>query len=205
MSRTRIKICGIRDPRMAEVAVSAGADAIGVVLAEGSPRTVTVEQALEIARSVPREVAVVAVVAAASRWWEILIGWEGPIQVHGTGSCDGSETRGRQTVIRGFAWSEQAAQTWDADPAVSALLVDGPSGGSGVSFDHQQLARTMPRLRTPVIIAGGLKPETVGAVVGHLRPYGVDVSSGVESEPGKKDPGAIRSFCAAVRAAHAEG
>lgn len=207
MARTRVKICGIRDPRMAEVAIDAGADAIGVVLAAKSPRQVTIETALEIARGVPVEIAVVAVVTMDDPWQELLEGWPGVVQMHGPWTADEGERRRTtappnprlRSLIRGIPWSLDAALAADAAAHVAALLIDGPSGGSGRAFDHRELAPVMSRLSKPVIIAGGMRPETVGEIISLLHPYGVDVSSGVESSLGVKDPGAIRAFCDAVR------
>ena len=90
---------------------------------------------------------------------------------------------------------------WNACADVDALLVDGPDPGSGQAFDHDELAALMPELTKPLILAGGLTPENVGEAIRRVRPYAVDVSSGVESAPGIKDPAKIAAFCAAVRAA----
>ena len=89
----------------------------------------------------------------------------------------------------------------DRDAARTALLIDGPRGGSGAVFEHGALAAMMDAITKPIILAGGLTPENVGAAIRSVRPYAVDVSSGVESAPGVKDPDLIRAFCAAVRQA----
>ncbi len=196
--RTRVKICGIRDARMARVAVDAGADAIGVVLARGSPRQVSLEVARSLAREFADEVAVVAVIEGGSDWPRLRGEWPGPIQVHGDEAPDRFRAPG-VCVIRGIRWSEEAVRRWDAEPGVAAILVDGPQGGSGRPFDHEALGPVRDHLSKPLIIAGGLTPGTVAAVVVRWRPYGVDVSSGVERAPGEKDPGAIRDFCQAAR------
>ena len=78
--------------------------------------------------------------------------------------------------------------------------MDGPRGGSGHGFDHEALAAILPELSTPVVIAGGLGPETVSDAVRTIKPFGVDVSSGVESTRGVKDHDRIRAFVAAARA-----
>ena len=204
--RTRVKICGIRDPHTAGIAVEAGADALGVVLVAGSPRQVSLKDALRIHRRVPREIPVVAVVSASDRWSELLPSWPGVVQVHGPlNGVDAIAPPSSTMIIRGFSWSPEAAVRWNADPSVAALLIDGPSGGSGAPFDHGALASISPALRLPIIVAGGLRAESVGSVIERVRPYGVDVSSGVESAPGVKDPGAIRAFCDAVRRADEAG
>lgn len=201
--RTRIKICGIRDPAMAEVAVDAGADALGVVLADRSPRRVTLEQARRVVHAVPSGISVVAVVATGEPWQQMLAGWQGPIQLHGPWSEADPvpPLHPRQAMIRAIPWSPEALVAASKCRNHAALLVDGPAGGSGRGFDHEELAPLLLRIEMPMIVAGGLTPAHVGAVVLRLRPYGVDVSSGVESAPGIKDVGAIRSFCAAVREA----
>lgn len=184
---------------MADIAIKAGADAIGVVLAKGSPRSVSFETARSIEREFGDAVAVVAVVAGGCDWPELLQKWRGPVQVHGEEAADRFRRPG-VAVIRGIAWSYAAALAWDAESSVAALLVDGPRGGSGLAFDHGELSAVRASLTKPLILAGGLTPDSVGGVIERLHPYGVDVSSGVELAPGEKDPGAIRSFCQAARA-----
>jgi len=197
--RTRVKICGVRDVRTAEAAVEAGADAIGVVLAPRSPRVVSFERAQEIERAFGDAVSVVAVVEGGSDWPSLRRRWRGTIQVHG----EESEARfgdAEVSIIRGFRWSLDEARRWDRSPGVAALLVDGPEGGSGRAFDHESLRVVRGSFSKPLILAGGLTPDSVAAAVERIRPYGVDVSSGVERSPGEKDLGAIRSFCQAVHA-----
>jgi phosphoribosylanthranilate isomerase len=79
------------------------------------------------------------------------------------------------------------------------LLVDGPAAGSGASFDHAELADLLPTLRKPLFVAGGLTPDNVASLLAIAKPYGVDVSSGVEHTRGVKDHGLIRAFCDAVK------
>lgn len=198
-NRTRIKICGVRDAATATLAVEAGAQAVGVVLAEGSPRRISLEVALEIHHAISNRASVIAVVAGGSDWPTLAGRWPGTIQVHGE-ECPQRLAESGATVIRGIKWSAEAVQAWDAHPSVAALLIDGPAGGSGRGFDHQELARCMRGLTKPVIVAGGLRSESVAAVIALLGPYGVDVSSGVERSPGVKDAAAIRRFCKAVLA-----
>ena len=196
--RTRIKICGIRDPDMAAVAVEAGASAIGLVRHEPSPRHVDQETANRIRNSLPQDVpAVNVVVDPADDLLERLEGW---IQLHGQ-ETEEVVASAPGPVIRGFAFSPGEVMRWDACPDVQLLLLDGPGKGAGVGFDHEALLAIQDQVTTPIVIAGGLCPDTVGQVVSSLRPWGVDVSSGVESERGVKDPGRIRAFCEAVRAA----
>jgi len=103
-------------------------------------------------------------------------------------------------IIKAFPFDADDCRRWDEHPDVEILLIDGPRGGSGEPFDHAALAPLLATLEKPVIIAGGLDPETVGEVVRDLGPFGVDVSSGVESSRGVKDHDRIRGFTAAARA-----
>jgi phosphoribosylanthranilate isomerase len=202
---TRIKICGIRDVATAKVVHQAGADAIGLVRYPGSPRHLDDAQARAIATAVPHDIAVVRVVVdPGDDELSAATGW---IQLHGeeTEATAALAARSTGQVIRGFAFSPQAVQRWDACKAVDLLLIDGPGKGAGTPFDHRELLGVLESVSTPVIIAGGLTPDTVGDVVRLLHPFGVDVSSGVETQRGIKDPGAIRAFCEAVRAADSEG
>ena len=199
-SRTRIKICGIRDPEMALVAVEAGASAIGLVRHEPSPRCVDDETAERIQTVLP--VGVPAVQVLVDPTPDRLAGLEGWIQLHGE-ETEATVSSSPGPVIRGFAFSPESVHRWDACPQVQLLLVDGPGKGAGEGFDHDALAAMRDELSTPLVVAGGLTPDTVEEVIRTLRPWGVDVSSGVESAPGVKDPGRIRAFCEAVRAAEA--
>ncbi len=105
-------------------------------------------------------------------------------------------------VVRAVAFDDTNAITqWDQDPNVARLLIDGHRGGSGIAFDHAAFAEVAATITTPWILAGGLTPETVGPAIECLQPWGVDVSSGVESKPGVKDAGRIAAFCNAARAA----
>jgi phosphoribosylanthranilate isomerase len=102
-------------------------------------------------------------------------------------------------VMRGFRFDVDEVLRWDACPDVDILLVDGSAGGTGVSFRHDQLAALMPKITKPVVLAGGLTPQNVADAIETVRPFAVDVSSGVESAPGIKDADLIRHFCAAVK------
>jgi phosphoribosylanthranilate isomerase len=211
---TRIKICGITEVSHARAAIEAGADLIGVVLAR-SPRQVTRERAKEIATAVKKyRVPVVGVfvnmpVATVNRvavscgldWvqlsgdesWEYCQQIEKPLikTIHISPSLSEGEL---------LAQMEDGERQLDFRPPVYLLdtLVKGKYGGTGQAFAWQIARRAAAKF--PVIIAGGLKPENVGRVVARLRPWGVDVSSGVESK-GVKDIDRIRAFIQAVRSA----
>lgn len=198
----RIKICGLQTTSDVDAAVDAGADAVGFVLAEDSPRTVSPSQATRLADHAGDRVAIVMLLADAPPDMDT-IAQDHWLQLHG----NESNSRIRQAasvteVIRAVPWhANDAIRELDADPHISRLLIDGPHGGSGMPFNHQDFAAIAGSLQTPWILAGGLNPDTVGAAISTLRPWGVDVSSGVESSLGIKDPARIAAFCDAVRAA----
>jgi len=204
--RTRIKICGVRDLETAQIAAECGADAIGLVRVDASPRAVDSLRAAELAANLAPWVAAVAVYAdadaavIASEWHHATIRpW---IQLHGREERVDSPLRGLQ-VIKALSIDESAEsfRRWDDDPLVAALLVDAPTPGAGFAFDHEAFIQLRESLRSPLILAGGLTPENVGTGIRTLRPWAVDVSSGVESSRGVKDASLIREFCAAVREA----
>jgi len=197
---TLIKICGIQTAEMAALAVDAGADAIGLVVdVPDSPRTLTLDEAEAIAATLPPRIMKIAVVrdadpACADRWRAT---W---FQLHG-GEDEQTVARFARTkhVMRGFRFDADQVRRWDACPDVDILLVDGSTGGTGEAFHHEQLAAMMPQITKPVVLAGGLTPDNVADAIATVRPFAVDVSSGVESAPGVKDGDLIRQFCAAVR------
>lgn len=209
MHRTRIKICGIRTPDAALAAVESGADAIGFVFVPGTPRAIDPEEAAGIMFALPPMVTTVGVFADVSvdRFTEVeescpttLVQFSG----------DEPEVRVRQcgpNMIKGVRF--QAAtiardlRRWDSVDEVDAILVDGSSGGQGVTFDWRLLVPAMEGVQKPILIAGGLTPANVGEAIRAIRPYAVDVSSGVERDRGVKDAGLIRDFCRAVREADA--
>lgn len=201
---TRIKICGITTPDDARAAAAAGADALGFVLAD-SPRRVSPAQVAACCAELPPFVLRVGVFMDAAREEIIAALLEAPldvVQLHG--SERPKECRGlARRVIKRF--DIRAGDTAAAIAArMAAYRVDGylldPGAGSGRVFDW----RVAVGIGRPVIVSGGLTPENVGEVVRLLRPHAVDVSSGVESGPGRKDAGRIRAFVEAVRKADAD-
>jgi phosphoribosylanthranilate isomerase len=197
--RTRIKICGITTPEALQAAVDAGADAIGLVFAAGSPRCLDADTATRLLALVPPNVLAVGVYRGL-RPADPLTDRVGMLQLHGD-EDEALITSLPHPVIRGFPFAPEAVARWDACPNVGYLLVDGPRAGAGETFDHRALAALIRTVAKPVIRAGGLTPENVADAIRAVRPYGVDVSSGVESAPGVKDPKRIAAFCEAVRAA----
>ncbi|MDA1263137.1 MAG: phosphoribosylanthranilate isomerase [Planctomycetota bacterium] len=201
-----VKICGIRDTQIAQVCVDAGADAIGFVLADGSPRSISLESAIEIQSDLPQSISCIAVVRNLSPEDLTLTKWSGGIQFHGDESIafvQGARTSSRM-IIKAIHSGVEEILKWDSTSAIDAILVDGSTAGSGQSHNSawlEQLAELRPALKKPLLLAGGLTPDSVRAAIEMVQPAGVDVSSGVESARGIKDAGLIRAFIAAVREA----
>lgn len=198
-----VKVCGLDTTLSARVAVEAGADAIGVVMAQGSPRDLTSEVAAVIVDAVRAEVDTVLVVkdvpvqqavdAALRLGVDVL-------QLHG--SYDRTDFAGaRERFER--VWRATSLDD-DTDLRVGAwdeelLLLDAPRAGSGQRWDLGALEQRRPDGNW--VLAGGLTPDNVAEAIRLTEPWGVDVSSGVEGARGVKDHDAIRAFVAAARAA----
>lgn len=203
--RTRIKICGLTREADVQAAVNAGADAIGFVLYDKSPRHVSVARAAALAQLLPPFVTPVLLVVNASA---ALLDEVQSAVPHGILQFHGDETPAQCQQVRspylraarmgaGFNLLDFAHQY----PHAQALLVDAHVegyGGGGQVFDWSLLPAQLPR---PMILSGGLHPGNVVQGVVQVRPWGVDVSSGVESAKGIKDAPLMRQFCQAVRAA----
>ncbi|MEO1009156.1 MAG: phosphoribosylanthranilate isomerase [Planctomycetota bacterium] len=206
MARTRIKICGIRDAKMAEVAADAGADAIGLVFHTPSPRYVEPARAAEILAALPPWTVAVGlhVDPTLDDFLDIEETCPAPYtQLHGD-EPEGLVRRIGPDVIKYVRYDEATIDAdlkrWGGVDEVCAILVDGSAGGDGVAFDWQQAARPLSMSKKRIILAGGLTPGNVGEAIRAVRPWAVDVSSGVESSRGVKDAGLVRAFCAAVHA-----
>ena len=212
MLRTRVKICGCTSIADAAVAVDAGADAVGVILAEHSPRRVGIDRLKAIAESLPALVGLVAVFVdpPASLVDEALKLGAIP-QFHGNEPAEACEAFAAGPYLKVFPMRGDRATTPEefeafARPFEHATWLfdtagdDGRSGGTGRTFDWDDVARL--RGAHAVVVSGGLTPENVGACVRTARPYAVDVRSGVETD-GRKDPRKVRAFVAAVRDADA--
>ena len=219
---TWIKICGTTNLEDALTAVDAGADALGFVFYEKSPRKIDPDAAREIVTKLPENVEKVGVFVdeSAGSVDEIAerVGLTG-IQLYGGSlsrkalnelnsssrktyvvlpAAELVDKRGRLT---GFGWRAEAKSM------VDALLLDSGTrrqpGGTGKVFDWKKTAPVIALISQTfkVVIAGGLSPTNVADAIRTLKPWGVDVASGVEAKPGKKDPEKIRAFIAAVRQA----
>ncbi len=210
MPRTRIKICGIRDEESAFAAADAGADAVGFVFYRQSPRFIEPDDAWQIVGMLPPFVSSVGLFVNADLDRFMLTEEQCPTdqsQLHGQESEDLVRQCG-PNVIKAIRYDPAtiAAELarWDRIDEVDAILVDGSAGGQGTSFDWSGLVAAKENLAKPLILAGGLTPENVGEAIRIVRPFAVDVSSGVESTPREKDPDLIEAFCRAVRRADAE-
>lgn len=209
-TRTRIKICGIRDEESLFAAADSGADAVGFVFHPQSKRFIEPEDAWELVGMLPPFVSSVGlfVNATVDKFSEMEERCPTSFsQLHGQESVDVVKQCGPGVIkaVR-FDAATIAAELdrWSGVDEVDAVLVDGSAGGEGQGFDWTALAAVKDRCRKPLIIAGGLTPANVGQAIRIVRPWGVDVSSGVESGPGEKDPVLIEEFCRAVMLADAE-
>ncbi len=196
-----VKICGVRTPADLEACAAAGANAVGLVFAPGSPRELAPTEVIDLIAEMPDELEPIALFVDPAN--DLVDAWPGAwIQLHGEETPERVTAVAAMTghrIIKAIPFDADAVLAWDEHPDVEILLIDGPRGGSGEPFDHAALAPLLATLAKPVIIAGGLDPETVAEVVRGLQPFGVDVSSGVESTRGIKDHDRIRAFVTAAR------
>jgi phosphoribosylanthranilate isomerase len=218
-----IKICATTSLEDALLAAEAGADAVGFVFAP-SPRRVTREQVAAIAPHLPARIERIGVFVDAS-FTQVeatvrecrLTG----VQLHSKAGPDipsqlrqrfGPKLRTLRVVHFGPTAAQRVAEI-DTDSSVNGILIDSrtaaAAGGTGVAYDWSAaralfFRRSLSRQR-PRIAAGGLTPANVAEAIATLQPWGVDVASGVESEPGRKDAAKVRAFVANARAANASG
>jgi phosphoribosylanthranilate isomerase len=237
---TWVKICGITNLEDAVTAVESGADALGFVFYDKSPRNVTPDTAREILRQLPAHIEKVGVFVGNNpkNFLELVhdLGLTGS-QLHvgpHVDSVNGTMAYGLECFPQGFKsyrsmpaeWfieSEDSAKHFISSTARAAemmrshpegdrllnffqtIFLDSGSlqqpGGTGVVFDWRKAAPIVDHMQqvVRVVVAGGLNPTNVTEAIHILKPWGVDVSSGVESKPGKKDPEKVRAFVAAVR------
>lgn len=197
--RIFVKICGFTTPDAVAVAVAAGVDALGFVFAQ-SPRRVTPAEAVRLCRDVPDAIRRVAVMHhPEDEEWQAVRAlfrpdWLQTDAVDFAGLNPGSDVQ-RIPVYRDGDELPDASALGEDD----VLLYESAHSGTGQRADLERAATLARRAR--VIVAGGLDPDNVGRVIARVRPFGVDVSSGVESSRGRKDPARIRAFVAAVREA----
>lgn len=203
---TRVKICGITRPEDGLAAARAGADAIGLMFYAGSPRCVSLGEARRIADALPPFVTIVGVfvdpdpseVQAAMAAVPLQL-----LQFHGDESpqfCEGFALPYMKVVrVRpGLDLVQYASRFSKAKALLLDAFVQGAHGGTGQSFDWSLVPRG---LELPLVLSGGLHPENVADAIRRVRPWAVDVSSGVEAAKGIKDPKRIAAFMQGVRSA----
>lgn len=200
---TFVKICGITDVDDALLAVALGADALGFIFAPGSTRQIAPTRARDIAARIPPETLTVGVFRneAKERVVDIVhtAGLRGA-QLHGNESPEEVAWVAQRvpTVVKAVAAGTDQALRASEFP-VPIILVDAPTPGSGEVFDWS-LTESMPTDKH-ILLAGGLQPDNVADAIAAVQPWGVDVASGVEREPGRKDPSALRRFIQNAKAA----
>ena len=212
----RVKICGLKRPAQARAAVSAGADAVGVVFAE-SPRQVALEEAKEVATAARDEAAKAGRTIEA---WGVFVNEEAGriielargvpldvVQLHGDETVELARTLGGLRLVKAVRVMDAGAleeiARLVASGAFEAVLLDSfderARGGTGRTFDWE-VAREACRYHR-IVLAGGLSPANVAEAVRRVRPWMVDASSGVESAPGEKDAALVERFVSEARSA----
>ena len=204
----RVKICGITNSADALAAIDAGANLLGFNFYEKSPRHITEAEAAKIRARLPKKIEAVGIFVNASPAEVTALRKSlklDAVQLHGDETPDSVAQIARLIpVIKAFRVEpEFPLATLDEYREAFAFLFDaalaGQYGGTGRTTDWDLARRAA--LNRRIILAGGLKVENVAAAVRIVRPYGIDVASGVESKPGKKDPGLLREFIQEVRRA----
>ena len=207
-SAPRIKFCGLTSLDDARLAVAAGAWAIGMVFWEGSPRRCELPEAEQIAAALRRTIEVVGVFHEAPLD-EVIAVTEGVgltmVQLHGSEGpafCREVQRRCGVKVIKAarvqYAVDVRGLEAFRTDyHLLDSHAVSAP-GGTGETWNWDLIASR--RSTVPLILAGGLDADNVGAAIAAVKPFAVDVASGTESEPGRKDPAKLLAFAAAVAA-----
>jgi phosphoribosylanthranilate isomerase len=200
----KIKFCGFTRGEDIRAAVELGVDAIGLNFARG-PRKIEATQAAQLVRGIPPFITAVALFVDADEITIMTTMRETrctAIQLHGQESPElAARLRTRFQVIKAFAINDAASLAsvhgYPADAYFLDAAVPGLAGGSGVAWDHHLLRGVT--FERPVLLAGGLNPDSVAAAITATKPYGVDVASGIESAPGIKDAKRMADFIAAAR------
>jgi phosphoribosylanthranilate isomerase len=204
MNRVRVKYCGITRLEDAQAAASLGADAVGFLLTKKSKRFIEPSSARAIRETLPAFVSAVVLFNNDEEAWirdSLRIVKPDIIQFHGTESRELCESFGvRYVKTIGMGEDGSIERTVAAHPNAVAYLLDsnkpGEQGGSGVTFDWSRIPTNLPK---PIILAGGLTCDNVALAIRTVRPYAVDLASGIESAPGIKDAEKMRRFIEEVR------
>ncbi len=198
----RVKICGTTNLADAEAAIAAGADALGFILYEKSKRYIPMEDAIKIVEQLPPFVTTVAVTVNAVKQFTDL-GWRKQLKNFNVAQLHGEESPGHVRAVGKYL---PVIKVFPADKAhlmdpahyeVSAFMLDTPSpshGGTGQVFNWDDAVDFKTRTTKPFILAGGLNPENVAKAIDRVHPYAVDVVTGVESSPGRKDHAKLKDF-----------
>jgi phosphoribosylanthranilate isomerase len=201
---TRVKICGITNLADAQSAVEAGADALGFNFYDKSPRFVTIQRAAEITKQIPPFVMRVGVFVNAQEEFVLRAIAEAGLtmlQFHGDELPEFCAQFGLMSM-KAFRMRDEKSLAELPQFQTDAYLLDAFSpearGGTGEKFNWD-LAVEAQKFGKPIFLAGGLTPENVADAVRKVNPFGVDVASGVESSPGKKDPAKVKAFIAAAK------
>jgi phosphoribosylanthranilate isomerase len=210
VSVPKVKICGITSQADADAAVAAGCDALGFVFYRKSPRYISAPKAASIISRLPGRVHKVGVfVNAGSSRVRRIASYCGltMVQLHGEESAGYCRGLRRLKVIKAIrvkdAGSLEDIRAYQPWAFLFDSCVKGVAGGSGKVFDWSILSRRRGRIKQPVFLSGGLERRTVGRAIRLVRPQWVDVSSSVESSPGKKDMRKMEAFIKAVKKARA--
>lgn len=199
---TRVKICGITTREDLDIAVEAGADAVGFIadVPTDTPREIPATRAVELARAAPPFVTTVLVTMAerpeatvdlASRVQPDVV------QIHGDlspGDLAFLSAKIHGDVIKAVSPEDAAKYDTVADALLIDSLDESGAGGTGETHDWDRAAELVESLDSPVVLAGGLTPENVAEAVRRVKPFAVDVASGVEVDPGRKDSEAVSAF-----------
>lgn len=197
--RTRVKICGLTDVENALMVAKAGADAIGLVFYEPSPRNVSLEKAAQIAKALPAFVTKTALFVNPTVEFVEQVLAAVPIdllQFHGSESGDFCRQFGR-SYIKAVAMKKDidlqaiAEEYHDSQGILLDAYKPGVPGGTGESFDWQRVPQSYAK---PIILAGGLTPENAAQAIQNTNPWALDVSGGVEASKGVKSPEKVQQF-----------
>lgn len=198
----RVKICGVRDAAGLACVLEAGADAVGCVLAP-SPRRIALPEAAALLASIPEGILRVLVLGRSrggARERALACAHADLVQL------EGADLDGERILPVERDGPDLEARLHRQGCRHSLVLVEGAASGRGVRPDWARVADATDAVRTHVpslriVLSGGLTPDSVAEAIGQVRPYAVDVSSGVECAPGIKDPARVRAFVTAAREA----
>ncbi len=202
---TKIKICGITNLPDARLAVELGADALGFIFYSRSPRCIPVTKAADICNTLPPFVTKVGVFVDELEFeiekalGECLLN---ALQFHGDeppGFCQKFAAKSIKAIRMRDESSLRAAAEYDVDALLLDTYTDSEQGGTGKTFDWSLAVKAQEILVPPIVLSGGLTTANVQEAIRKVRPYAVDVSSGVEREPGRKDPEKLRRFIELVK------